>query len=1081
MTKNRRFSSWLWARLLFASFLLLNTHALAQEPPQNQPEGAAGSKDLLGTIKFRNLGPAVGGGRVTSVVGISGQPNVYYIGGAAGGVFKTIDGGVSWKAIFEKEGNASIGAIALAPSNPNVVWVGTGESNPRNDVVTGHGVYMSPDGGASWRFMGLENVGQISSIVINPTNPDIVYVGALGHVWGPNADRGVFRTIDGGKNWQKVLYVDDKTGVSDLVMDPGNPMVLFAGLWNYQRFPWMMINGGNNSGIYRSTDGGATWKKLAEGLPKPPIGRIGLAIARSNPYHVYALIDSKTGVLWDSTDLGDHWKQVSNNHMLDARPFYFTQMRVAPDNEDRIYFLSFNLVESDDGGKTAHKIDRGVHVDHHALWIDPADPKRIINGNDGGVYLSTDAGHSWSYLDNIPIEQFYMVATDDNDPYLLCGGLQDNNGWCGPSNTLSRGGNDGSEWWTAVGGDGEYVVPAGHQSNIIYADSQGGSIVRMDSHNGMRKFVRPYLADVGQMAPSELKYRFNWTSPIAVGPNDPNTVYLGGNVLFKSTDGGTNWTPISGDLTRNDKSKQLNSGGPVELDLSGAETYDTILSISISPTDPNSILVGTDDGQVQMTHDGGQHWSNITPKNVPQWGRAQQVEISPFSPETVYVAMDLHELDNNAPYVFRTHDGGKTWTAITNGLRPNEPARVVREDPNKRGFLVLGTDTGLYYSADDGDHWTPLKGNFPTVPIYDIKFHKKNHDLIVATHGRGLFVLDNVTPLEEMTTQTENAGMQLFSILPAFKWYMWSKRGFSDLTSFTAPNPPNGAMVDYFLKSEIEVTPEMKRKQETPVKITITDQAGRPVRTYYGTSKYGFNRAVWDMRYDGPTKLNFRPESEGGEEEFAGPPSGPPVVPGTYKVAVTVNGKAETQEVRVEPDPRFPADMQAFEAQTKAALQVRDELSALNDAINRLEGMRSQLKAMHKFMTGGNEPGPSATYASLAEQATALEKKLKDFEQQAYNTDVQPDSMDSIRYLEKLHDRVQSLQREIASGYDQAPSPLLLEEMKDLHEKTQAYLQNFNNLLQTDVAAFNKQALEKGASTLFTGTPIELKKASAAQ
>lgn len=1065
----------LWFALSFLSALIVNAAAPAQEPPQGSAASAPGIKDLLGTISFRDLGPAVGGGRVTSVVGIPGQPNIYYIGGAAGGVFKTTDGGVSWKAVFEKEGNASIGAIALAPTNPNLVWVGTGESNPRNDVVTGRGVYFSPDGGSSWRFMGLENVGQVSAIVINPHNPDIVYVGALGHVWGPTSERGVFRTLDGGKTWQKVLFVDDKTGASDLVMDPGNPMVLFAGLWNMQRFPWMMVNGGATSGIYRSTDGGATWKKATEGLPKPPIGRIGLAIAPSNPYHVYALIDAKNGVLWDSDDLGDHWKMVSNNHQLNARPFYFTQLRVAPDNENRLYFLSFNLVQSDDGGKTARKIDKGVHVDHHALWIDPNDPKRMINGNDGGVYVSSDAGRSWSYLNNLPIEQFYMVATDDKAPYMLCGGLQDNNGWCGPSNTLSRGGNDGSEWWTAVGGDGEYVVPAGNHSNAIYAESQNGYVIRLDSQNGLRRFIRPYLPNVEMMTPAELKYRFNWTSPIAVGPHDPNTVYLGGNVLFRSTDGGANWKPISPDLTRNDKSKQLSSGGPVELDLSGAETFDTILSVSVSPTDPNTVAVGTDDGLVQITHDGGQNWTNITPKKVPEWGRVQQVEVSPYSPDTLYVAMDLHEMDNNTPYVFRSHDGGKSWTAITSGLRPNEPARVVREDPNQRGFLVLGTDTGLYYSSDDGDHWRPLKGNFPTTPIYDIKFHKANRDLIVATHGRGLFVLDNVTPLEEMTAQTMNTDLQLFSIQPAARWYLWNKRGFSNLTSFAAPNPPNGAMVDYFLKSEIEVPPEMKKRQQTPVKITVTDQAGGSIRTFYGTSKYGINRAVWDLRYDGPTKLNFMPQPEEEPSEFGGPPQGPPVVPGLYKVAVTVSGRTQSQTVKVDADPRFPADLRAFQTQTQAALEVREQLSALNDALNRLEGMRAQLTVMQKFMASGAESAIPATYAPLVQQATALEKKLKDFEQQAYNTEVQPESMDSIRYLQKLHDRVQSLLEQIMSGYDQAPSPLLREEMSELRQKTQAYIQSFNELLRTDIAAFNKQALDQGASTLFTGRPIELR------
>jgi len=882
-------------------------------------------------------------------------------------------------------------------------------------------------------------------------------------------------------------------------MDPGNPMVLFAGMWNLQRFPWVMLNGGESSGIFRSTDGGATWKKLTEGLPKAPIGRIGLAIAASNPYHVYALVDAKRGVLWDSNDLGDHWREVTNNHQINARPFYFSQLRVAPNNESRLYFLSFNIMASDDGGKTARNIGRGVHPDHHALWIDPTDPNRMINGNDGGVYISTDAGRTWNYRDNIPIEQFYQVAHDDKNPYMLCGGLQDNNAWCGPSNSLSRGGIDGGEWFTVVGGDGEYAVPAGKESNTIYADSQNGVVIRLDARNGLTKFIRPYLPGVGQMPPAQLKYRFNWTSPIAVGP-DPNTVYIGGNVLFKSTDGGASWNPIGGDLTRNDKAKQIASGGPVELDLSGAETFDTILSIAPSQTDNNVIWVGTDDGVVQVTRDGGKTWSNVTPKGVPEWGRLQQIEVSPFSPDTAYVAIDLHELDNNTPYVFKTHDFGKTWTAITTGLRPNEPARVVRENPNQKGFLVLGTDTGLYFSHDDGAHWTPLRGNFPTVPVYDIKFHKQQHDLIVATHGRGLFVLDNVGSLAAITPEIENADFHLFPVANANRWVPWNKRGFNR-SDFVAPNPPNGATIDYFVKTAVETpsanaaanpptggtqapataggsaappaqTPGQRRRG--PVKITIADESGKVIRTLHGQARHGINRVTWDLRHSEEVPLSFRPEPE--ENEFF-QRGGPPVMPGTYKVTVTFQGKSETQTVQVGPDPRFPADMAAFKAQTDAALEVRDQLSAVNESLNRLEAMRAQLTGMQKLMNTDDDavrPVSTANYGPLVSQSRDLEKKLRDVEEKVFNPDIQPEASDQLRFHSRLHDRLQSLLRAISSGYDQAPTPLLVEEMNSLRNETQAYLQQFNSVLTTEVASFNKAALEHGASTLFTGTPVQL-------
>ena len=1035
--------------------------------------------DPMENWRFRNLGPAAGGGRVTAVVGVTGQPNVYYAGAAAGGVFRTSDGGLSWKPIFEKEAVASIGAIAVAPSNPNIVWVGTGESNIRNDISTGRGVYMSTDGGTNWRFMGLKDAGQISAVVVDPDNPNIVFVGAVGHAWGPNAERGVFRTTDGGKTWAKVLYINDTTGASALIMDPGNPMILYAGMWQVQRFPWMLVSGGASGGIFRSIDGGNTWKKLTDGLPEGPTGRIGLAAAPSNPRHIYALVEAKRGILWDSIDLGDHWREVSNNHALNARPFYFSQLAVSPKDESKVYFLSYDILLSDDGGKTARVTGRGVHPDNHTIWIDPQNPDRIILGNDGGVYVSADAGRSWRFLDNLPIEQFYMVAADEETPYNLCGGLQDNNGWCGPSNSLSATGITNDNWYTVVGGDGEYVVPAPGGSTIIYADSQNGYIRRLDKRNGFARSLRPYLEGVGNMKPSELKYRFNWTSPIAVSYTNPDEIYLGGNVLFKSTDGGAHWTPISPDLTRNDKTKQESSGGPIELDLSGAESFDTILSISISPVDPKVIWVGSDDGVVSVTRDGGAHWTNVAEniKGLPQWGRLQQVEASPSSADAAYIAVDLHEVDNNRPYVFKTADFGNSWTSISAGLPQDQPAKVVREDPNRKGFLVVGTETGLFYSKDDGASWTPLRSNFPTVPIYDIKFIKKSHDMIVATHGRGLFVLDNITPLEEMGNPAP--GFQLFSTLPATNWLTWNRRGFS-LGGYTAPNPPRGASVDYYLPAEIKTTPEMTRRRETPVKIVVTDEQGNKIRTFYGPAKMGFNRASWDLRYEGPKRLTFIPtragESEETEFQFDSN-AGPPVMPGTYKVAVTVNGKTETQTVQVGLDPRIQVDLNAYRAQVQAGLELRDEVSALAEALNRINNLKKQIATLQEvLLSEGQGQEVQATYRPVMEQARALSRKIEQLEMPLYNYEIQPGASDQIHYLERFYDRLQGLMRGVLfNGYGIAPNDAQREAMAETRRQLEAHLQAVNQFLNTDVAAFNKLATEHGASTLFAGLPIELK------
>ena len=1051
------------------------------ETTSSKPEDSK-SKDPLENMRFRNLGPAVGGGRIAAVAGIPGRPNIYYVGAGGGGVFVTQDGGLSWKAIFEKESTASIGAIALAPSNPNLIWVGTGESNPRNDVITGHGVYFSPDAGATWKFMGLKDAGQISNIVIDPRDPNVVYVGVLGHVWGPNPDRGVFRTTDGGRNWQKVMFIDETTGVSSLIMDPNNPMVLFAGFWPMRRYPWMLESGGATGGIYRSVDGGNTWKKLTDGLPEGATGRIGLAAASSNPRHIYALVESKTGTLWDSADLGDHWKMVSNNHNLDARPFYFSQLVVSPKDESKVYFLSFGIVLSEDGGKTARTISGRVHPDHHAMWIDPQDPDRIIDGNDGGVYISSDAGRTWRYLDNLPIEQFYSVAQDDEAPYNLCGGLQDNNAWCGPSNSLSRGGIGGFEWYTVTGGDGEYAIPArGKNSHTVYVDSQNGAVSRLNTDNGLQSSIRPYLYGVQLKKPGDLKYRFNWTSPIGVSYTDPNEVYIGGNVLFKSTDGGKHWTPISPDLTRNDKNKQQTSGGSIEYDISGAETFDCILSFSISPLDPRIIWVGTDDGVVQVTRDGGQHWENVTSSipNLPEWGRLQQIEASPNDPATAYIAVDFHEVDNNKPYAYKTHDFGKSWTAIMQGLPGDDPARVIREDPNRKGFLVLGTDTTLYYSADDGSHWTQIKSNYPTVPAYDIKFIKATHDLVVATHGRGLFVLDDITPLEESGAEVARNDFHLFKSLPAINWHNWNKHGFSS-GGYVAPNPPSGAVITYYLPAEIKATPEQRKKNQSPVKITISDSTGQVIRTMYGPSKFGINRVSWNLRYDGPKKLTFLPPppAEREEEEFFfDPNTGPTALPGTYKVAVSVNDKLETETIQVENDPRFNLDANALKAQLKLGLELRDEVSALNEALNRLNSLHKQITSLQEIIGGDeSEAGVvNASYKPVLEQAKALDKKLTSMQNPLYNTDVQPYGQDNIHYLERFHDQLQGLMRGVMGAYGEAPSEMLVEESAQLRKELDAHLQEFNNFLNTDVAAFNKTATEHGSSTLFAGNPIQIK------
>ena len=1068
--------------------------ALAAAAFAGVSQGEKEPPDLMAGLKFRAIGPTIAGGRVTSVAGVPGHPETFYVGAAAGGVWKTTDGGNSWKPLFDEQPVASIGAIALAPSNPNVVWVGTGEANIRNDVMTGHGVYVSPDGGQTWRFAGLADAGQIAGIVVDPANPERAFAAVVGHAWGPSTERGVFRTADGGATWQKVLYVDDTTGCADLIMEPGNPRVLLAAMWQVVRHPWGLDDGGPGSGIYRSTDGGTTWTELHEGLPPKPYGRIALAAAPTEPEHVWALVEAKKGMLWDSEDLGSHWRPVSDNHLLDVRPFYFSHFVVAPDDARKLFFCSMNLVESDDGGKTAHVIARDVHVDHHALWIDPKNPDFMVNGNDGGVWSSRDGGKTWRFLDNLPIEQLYQVAVNGRVPYDIAGGLQDNGGWMGPSRNPNGSAMDGSGWFTVAGGDGEYAVPAPSDPTIVYADMQGGWVMRLDTKTGLSRSVRPTVA--GGFSPSkplaEQEYRYNWTSPLAVSATDADEVYLGANVLFKTTDGGITWQPISPDLTRNDKSKQKLSGGVVNLDLSGAENYDTILSIGLSPVDPKVIWVGTDDGLIQVTRDGGANWAEVGSniKGLEPWGRIYQIGPSPFDPAVCYASVDRHMLDDDRPHVFRTGDYGRTWQPISAGLPKDSPVFVVREDPNARGLLFAGTGRGLFYSPDGGATWREMKSGFPPAPVFDIAFQKQHHDLVAATHGRGFLVLDDITPLEQLTPQIENAGLHVFTPQPAAFFHVWRNTEYNRTSRYDGPNPPDGAVITYWLKDAVEPAKKAGGEEDQaehgegkaahakePVTIEVSDASGTVVRTLHGPGKEGMNRVAWNLRYGPPTKLSREiagpPEQAGTGEGSRG--GGPLVLPGTYTVTVTAGDRTGKAAVEVGPDPRFPFDLPAARAQLEAALGVRSDVSALNVMLNRVRDLEDQLASARKAVLLGAEKGHGqeapAEYKDILAKGRALDGKLSAFMESVYNTKVQPGvEEDDIHYLATLHDRVSGMMMIGAMAYDTRPRPVEMKEIEAVHAEVAKALDQFATILKTDVAAYNQAAAAQGMPVLFTAT-----------
>jgi photosystem II stability/assembly factor-like uncharacterized protein len=932
----------------------------------------------------------------------------------------------------------------LDPTNPNIVWVATGEVNIRNDVLNGAGLYRSKD------------AGNISKVVVDPHNSNIVWVAVLGHVWGPNAQRGVFKTSDGGKTWKKVLFINRHTGAIDLTTDDADSQVLFAAMWQARRYPWKLDDGGNDSGLWRSTDGGDTWTKLSNGIPKLPLGRIAVAVAPSNPHQVYALIETPPGhgLLFGSHDLGSHWQKISDNYALDVRPFYFSHVYVGQHNENELYFTSLFLMKSDDGGRTSHPIDYGVHTDHHAFWQDPTNPSRMIDGEDAGVYISVDAGAHWRFVDTLPIEQFYQVAADSSQPYNLCGGLQDGEGWCGPSvpppTHLPFYKKVIDQYWFYIPlGDGQYLVPAPSNPNIIYADGQGGDIFRYNVAKRSQTNIRPYSA-LTSIESKDRKYRFNWTAPIAVSPTASGTVYLGGNVVFKSSDAGQSWTIISPDLTRNDQTKQLYSGGPVNLDISGAETYDTLLSLEIAPTNQKVMWAGSDDGLVHVTRDGGHHWNLVTPPGAPKWGRVFKIGVSPFDAGTAYVAFDNHEMNDRKPYVYETNDYGKSWRSIAKGL-PQQPVLVVREDPNMKGFLMLGNMTGLWYSRNDGRTWQKLRANFPTAAVFDLKF--VHHGLVVATHGRGLFVLDNLRPVEEMNAQITKQNFHLFTPSVGTQYSFAVGR-----------HKPEDVSIDYYLKDKLNRNSADKAAKPARVKIVVTDAAGDIIDTGFGPGMQGVNEFHWDMSYAPAVALTFVHKKKPGHRP------GPPVMPGTYRVAVTVDGQTQSETVTVRGDPNRTISPDIARANLEFSLKVRNQLSAFHEMLNRITAMQNKLNAVTKLLA--RKPGSQERYAAPAELARELNHKLMTFKNSVYNPLIQRNVVeDDLHFPARLNRDLQDLG---VSNPTRAPDASELAKANVVAAELNRKLEQFNALLAGDVARYNKAALAAGVAALKEGAPVRV-------
>ncbi len=1000
------------ARCLAALALAASAAAGAQQVARPAAPPSDPIASALRAIDWRSVGPANNAGRVSVVAGVPGDPSTYYVAGANGGIIRTTNGGVTFRPIFDDQDISSIGAIAIAPSDPNVIYVGTGEENPRNNASVGNGMYKSIDAGDHWTKIGLEQSDKIARIVVNPRDPEQVYVCGLGREWGPNEQRGVFKTTDGGRTWKKVLYVDPQTACSDVAVDPHNFNIVYAGMYTYRRWAWHLESGGGNTAVYKSVNGGDSWERLSganvrRGLPRGDMDRIGIAVAASDPDVVYVVSETKTeGELWRSDDAGEAWRTVNRDPNINFRPFYYSDIRVDPSNANRIFSLSGSLNLSEDGGANFRTIAQGVHGDHQAMWIDPADPKRILEGSDGGWQKSFDGGRTWEVENTFPFTQFYHINYDMRKPYMVCGGLQDNGTWCGPSLGV-YGGIGKTDWFTISGGDGFEGVTDLADSNVVYSDAQGGMIYVTDLRSGIQKQIYPYPNRVGSVGDAMIghKYRFNWNSPIAVSVKEPGAVYFGGNVLFKSTNRGQSWQVISPDLTTNDPAKQQSSGGPIVVDNTAAEFYCTIISIAVSDLDPNLIWVGTDDGNVQVTRDGGKTWSNVF-TNVPglkpnAW--IPTVEASHFDPGTAYVAADHHQDDDYSPYAYMTTDFGRTWKPIMGDL-PQSTAwvHVVREDRRNRNLLYIGTEMGAWASWDRGAHWYSLRGDLPVLQVRDLQVHPRENDLLMATHGRGLYILDDIAWLQNLNAAVASEAT-LFDLRTATNWNLWNREGNAGQKVWRGENPPNGAIITYYLKSPQRAS------------ITVAEKnGGRVVDRLNAPGQAGLNRVTWNLSYEAPVVAAGGRGGRGGRGARgggAGAPAGRAagaggaagagrggaagggeaepapggrggrggrggggidVLPGDYTVTLAAGSQRISKDLTVEGDPRFETTPAALTQQIAAARQLQDLGVRVNNIINAIDDLARQLTATQAALESAPDSANKSIPAALTEITGAL-------------------------------------------------------------------------------------------------------------
>lgn len=982
-------------------------------------------------LHWRSIGPAVFGGRVVDVEGIPGNPSIFYVAHSSAGLFRTTNGGITLESVFNDGNTLSIGAIAVSPDNPNVVYVGTGEGTVRNSASFGDGIYKTMDGGKTWKHLGLLDSERFSRMAINPLHPEIVFAAAMGHEWGPNKERGLYRSIDGGATWKQVLFVNETTGASDVALDPVNPNIIYAGMYDYMRQPWHFRGGGPGGGLYRSSDGGDTWTRLTDpalhnGLPGGIVGRVESSVSRSNPNVVYSMIESREGLLWRSDDAGAHWHMVSNDRRINPRPFYFSYVKVDPTDENRIYCMAPDPMISDDGGKAFQPISYWkVFGDAHSMWIDPTNPLRLMIGSDGGVFVSNDRGLNWDFINNTPMAQAYHVAVDMEDPYNVLGGFQDHEMWRGPNERWNETGVRGADWRRLrEHADGEFLAVDPRDSNVIYYVGQG-DMTRFDMRTHEERYIQPYPVGNAGTGDNLLKYRFNWNPPILMSRFNPDVVYHAANVVFKTTDGGYSWKVISPDLTTNNPEEEKLSGGSITPDNSTAEFHCTIVSLAESASDPKTLWAGTDDGNLQVTHNGGESWTNVIGNiaGLPPESWVTSVNTSFTDPGTVYASFDRHQMNDFAPYAYFTRDNGKTWKRISAGL--SGYVHIIAGDPRQPHLLYAGTELGFFVSFDDGENWTDLRLGLPHLPVYDLVVHPRDNDLIIATHARGFYVLDDATPLQQFA-EARNKKVALFPPSRGTRYNLWSDTSTLSDRVWVAQNKPYGSIITYYLS---EAAPEDK------VKLSILDSSGRVLREFTGPGAIGLNRTSWNLRED--PRLDLQPDWEKAWEDAH--LQGVRVLAGKYKVRLDALGETQEQEFEVRNDPNTHPSAGDMAELYKASKRLVGMEYSTDATLERTQRIDAHLEDFAKTM-------PNTDFAKQTEE---IRKNLA-----AVRADLEPPRYDPEHL--NLVPRVRELTVEV-SNFSGRPTISQMEYIGVFGDQLHQVLGRLDDVIEKEIQPLNEK------------------------